>query len=168
MKAYQFVLAGLVGACVLVWGALRISDWKTAQIEGTITNVRTLGMDQQSSVAIVDVTAVNPSDIQMMIGERSITVLDPKGIRVQGMIISAPDLKGLFQYFPGLGGIDNEPLLNRVRIQPGESVFAMVAARFEIPKHELDLRQELILRLADVDGSVSEIRQVSEPSGEAR
>ena len=168
MKAYQFVLAGLVGACVLVWGALRISDWKTAQLDGTITKIRTLGMDQQSSVAIVDIEAVNPSDIQMMIGERTMTVLDAKGIRRHGKIISAPDLKGLFQYFPGLGGIDNEPLLNRVRIHPGESVFGMLAARFEIPKHELDLRRELTLRLVDVDGSVTEIRQVSEPSGDAR
>ena len=167
MKAYQFVLAGLAGACVLVWGALRISDWKTAQLEGRITQVRTLGMDQQSSVAIVDIEAVNPSDTQMMIGDRALTVMDERGIRSQGKVISAPDLKGLFQYFPGLGGIDNEPLLNRVRVQPGEYVFGMVAARFEIPKHALDLRQELIVRLVDIDGSVSEIRQVSEPSGTA-
>ena len=168
MKAYQFVLAGLVGACVLVWGALQISDWKTAQLKGKITEVRTLGMDQYSSVAIVDIEAVNPSDTQMMIGKRTMTVMDAKGIRSQGKVISAPDLKGLFRYFPGLGGIDNEPLLNRVRIQPGESVFGMVAARFEIPKHELDLRQELILRLVDVDGSVSEIRHGSEPSGASK
>ena len=168
MKQYQFILAGLVGACVLVLGSLEISDWKTAQLEGTITNVRTLGMDQHSSVAIVDIEAVNPSDIQMMIGERTVTVLDAKGIRRQGKTISAPDLKGLFQYFPGLGGIDNEPLLNRVRIEPGEAVFGMIAARFEIPKHELDLRQELTLRLADVDGSVTEIRQEQEPFEGAR
>ena len=118
--------------------------------------------------AIVDIEAVNPSDTQMMIGKRTMTVMDAKGIRSQGKVISAPDLKGLFRYFPGLGGIDNEPLLNRVRIQPGESVFGMVAARFEIPKHELDLRQELILRLVDVDGSVSEIRHGSEPSGASK
>ena len=166
MKGYQFVLAGLAGAAVLLWAALEVSDWKTAQLDGTITKVRTLGMDRHSSVAIVDFEGVNPSDIQMMIGERTLTVLDGKGIRREGKTISALDLKGLFQYFPGLGGIENEPLLNRVRIQPGESVFGMLAARFEIPKHELDLRRELILRLADVDGSVTEIHHQSEPPTE--
>jgi hypothetical protein len=163
MKPYQFVLAGLLGAGVLLWFALRISDRRTAQLEGAITQVRTLAMDERSAVAIVDFEASNPAVVEMMIGDRTLTIKNQRGVPYEGRTIGAVDIKGLFQYFPALGEMKNEPLIKRVRVPSGESVSGMVAARFEIPKHELDLRQELTLQIADIDGSVSTFRVEAEP-----
>lgn len=164
MKPYQFVLAGLLGAGALLWFALLISDRSTAQLEGEITQVRTLAMDEKSSVAIVDFEASNPSIVEMMIGDRTLSITNQRGVPYEGRTIGAVDIKGLFQYFPALGEMKNAALIKRVRVPAGEPVSGMVAARFEIPKHELDLRQDLTLRIADIDGSVSTFRVEAEPA----
>jgi len=164
MKPYQFVLAGLLGAGALLWFALGVSDWRTAQLEGEITQVRTLAADERSSIAIVDFRASNPSSVEMMVGDRTLSIKNQKGIPYAGRTLGATDIKGLFQYFPALGEMNNEPLIKRVRVPSGESVAGMIAARFEIPKHELDLRQELTLSIADIDGSISTFRVESERS----
>ena len=158
MKPWQFVLAGIAGAGVLAWATLGISDWKSAQLEGKITEVRTLGMDERSSVAIVNFEAENPSDIELMIGDRTIRIVNEQGIAFEGRTLTAFDLKGLFDYFPALGGMKNEPLIKRVRVGAGKKVGGLIAARFEIPKHELDARQELTLAIADIDGGISTLR----------
>jgi hypothetical protein len=47
----------------------------------------------------------------------------------------------------------------------------LIAARFEIPKHELDMRRQLTVRIIDVGDSVSEIMQHNEsaaPGEEAK
>ena len=158
MKPWQFVLAGIAGAGILAWATLGISDRKSAQLQGSITQVRTLAMDERSSVAIVDFDAANPSDVVMMIGDRTLSIVNQKGIAYEGRTITAFDLKGLFEYFPALGAMKNEPLVKRVRVDAGDIISGMIAARFEIPKHELDARQELTLAIADIDGGVSTLK----------
>jgi hypothetical protein len=81
----------------------------------------------------------------------------------EGSTISAADLKMLFQYFPALGSMENEPLIDRVRVEPGRPLRGIVAARFGMPKHRLDARQGLILRIRDVDGGISELRATQQP-----
>jgi hypothetical protein len=161
MKPWQFVLVGIAGAGILAWATLGISDRKSAQLEGSITQVRTLAMDERSSVAIVDFEADNPSDVVMMIGDRTLSIINQKGIAYEGRTLTSFDVKGLFEYFPALGAMKNEPLVKRVRVGAGEKVGGMIAARFEIPKHELDLRQELTLVIADIDGGISTLRSES-------
>jgi hypothetical protein len=162
MKWYQFVLAGLIGAAGLAGIGFLVSRGSAARLEGHITNIRTLGMDENSSVAIVDFEAMNPSQILMIVGDRDIVVTDEQGILRESSTISAADLKSLFQYFPALGSLDNEPLTTRVRVEPGRVLRGVVAARFEIPKYVLDARRSLVLQVKDVDGGVSELRAEQE------
>ncbi len=164
MKLYQSVLAGLLGAGALLWFALEISDWRTAQLDGKITQVRTLAMDERSSVAIVDFEASNPSSVEMMIGDRTLGIENQQGIPYEGRTLGSFDIKQLFKYFPALGEMKNAPLIKRVRIPVGKFVGGVIAARFEIPKHELDLRQQITLRIADIDGSVSTFSVESQPT----
>ena len=158
MKPWQFVLVGILGAGILAWATLGISLWKSARLEGSVTQVRTLAMDERSSVAIVDFEAENPSSIEMMIGDRTLHIVNQQGIPYEGRTLGVVDVKGLFEYFPALGSMENEPLVKRVRVSSGGKVAGMVAARFEIPKHELDLRREITLQIKDVDGGVSALR----------
>ena len=76
MKLYQFILAGFVGAGLLVAAVYWIARGKTARVEGSITEVRTLGMDRNSAVAIVDFEFTNRSKALVMIGDRDLVVID--------------------------------------------------------------------------------------------
>lgn len=162
MKPYQIIASGLAGAalvvCVVVW-----VGWnRTPRIQGRILEVRTLGTDENSSVAIVDFEATNTSGILMQVGHRRLAAVTAGGIRYSGTTMSVFDLRQLFKYFPALGRINNEPLIDRTRIAPGDSVKGMIAARFEMPKHELDLRREIIVEIEDIDDTVSSITQVND------
>jgi hypothetical protein len=106
----------------------------------------------------VDFEATNPSQILLIVGDRDIVVTDEQGIVRESSTISAADLKSLVQYFPALGSLENDPLTMRVRVEPGTALRGVVAARFEIPKHLLDARRDLVLKVVDADGGVSELR----------
>ena len=167
MKRYQFILAGLVGAGLLVAALYWIARGKTARVEGSITEVRTLGMDRNSSVAVVDFEFTNRSEALVMIADRDLIVVDQHDSAHESYTLKTADLRQLFRYFPALGEIKHEPLVHRTTIPSGESLRGMVGARFEIPKHELDLRREIVFRVADVDGAVSELSLESDQPSSA-
>lgn len=162
MKAYRFILAGLGAAAAIVAVILFFNQGSSPRIEGEILRVRTLGMDQNSSVAIVDFKGRNSAKYPMVIGKRLLLVTDANGREHQGDTTAVYDLEKLFQYFPALGAAENEPVIDKTRLQPGDPIQGMIAARFEIPKHELDLRRQLTVRIIDVGDAVSEITQRNE------
>ena len=152
---------GLIGA-VVVAGAIIVYNWgATPRLEGRITEVRTLGMDDRSSVAIINFEASNASNYEISVTRREMAVVDENGTLLEGRILSVFDIQQLFNYFPALGGMKDEPLLDEQFLAPGERVRGLSAARFEIPKHELDVRQEIIFRTLDVKNRRTEIRMVS-------
>ncbi len=153
---------GLIGA-LIVAGAIIVYNWNaTPRLDGEVTEVRTLGMDGGSSVAIINFEASNASNYEVSITGREIAVVDAAGNLLEGRILSVFDIQQLFQYFPALGGMKDEPLVDKRYLASGESVRGLAAARFEIPKHELDIRQEIIFRTFDVKQRRTEIRQVSD------
>ena len=162
MKFHQFALAGLAGAFVLAAAFYFLAYDRATRIDGTITNVRTLAMDENAAVAIVDFEGSNGSDILFVVDDREIVVVDENGIPHEGSTIGAFDLEQLFKYFTALGEMTNEPLLASAKLAPGDTVEGVIAARFEISKDEIDARRELILRVTDVDGGVSEFRLEAE------
>ncbi|MDE0108698.1 MAG: hypothetical protein OXJ37_15755 [Bryobacterales bacterium] len=153
---------GLLGA-LLVAGAIIAYNWgATPRLDGRITEVRTLGMDANSSVAIVNFEATNTSNYDVAINYREIEVVDRAGNIMQGRILSVFDVEQLFNYYPALGGMKDEPLLDERYVAPGEFFRGLTAARFEIPKHELDVRQELVFRTVDTKSRKTEIRLAAE------
>lgn len=156
------VIGGLIGAALLTGGLFFYNRDAVPRLDGQITQVRTLGMDQQSSVAIVNFDAVNGSDNLLIIARRELFVIDKAGNRLSGSTISVSDLQYLFKLYPALGGMGFEPLVDRVRVEPGQPVRGILAARFDIPKHELDQRQAIIFQIGDVDTKQSELRLEAE------
>lgn len=153
---------GLLGG-LLVAGAIIAYNWgATPRLEGEITEVRTLGMDASSSVAIVNLRAANISNYDVWINRRELEIIDARGHPRTGRILSVFDIQQLFEYFPALGGMKDEPLVDDQRLAPGESFRGLAAARFEIPKHELDARQEIVFRTVDNKNRKTTLRQVSE------
>jgi hypothetical protein len=157
------ILSGLLGALLIAGGILLFNRDTAPRLDGRITQVRTLGMDQNSSVAIVNFDAVNGSNNLLIIGRRDLLVIDNNGIERAGSTISVSDLKYLFQLYPALGGMGFEPLVDRVRVEPGDPLRGILAARFDLAKHELDQRQAIIFRVEDVDGKQSDVRLDSDP-----
>ena len=162
MKAYQFILAGLGAAAAVVAVILFFNQGSSPRVEGEILQVRTLGMDQESSVAIVDFKGENTAKYPMIIGKRVLLVTDANGGEHVGDTTTVYDLERLFKYFPALGPAANEPVVDKTRLEPGDKIQGMIAARFEIPKHELDMRRQLTVRIIDVGDAVSEITQQNE------
>jgi hypothetical protein len=55
-----------------------------------------------------------------------------------------------------------------VRVEPEQPLRGILAARFDLPKHELDQRQAILFRIEDVDGKQSDLRLDSEPRPESK
>ena len=110
MKFYQFALAGLGGALVVVGLIYLGGASRMAVLDGEITQVRTLGVERTASVAIVDFRATNRSDVLFQAGDRKVVVVGEHGGRFDGTISSSFDMKQLFKYFPALGTMSHEPL----------------------------------------------------------
>ena len=124
---------------------------------GAILKVRTLALDENSSVAIVDFRVTNSSDYTVIVREVTVTLEQPNGSSPEGMTISESDARRLFEYYPILGQKFNASLIIRDRIKPHETLDRMIATRFEIPVAQLDARKRLKVRIVDVDGPSGEL-----------
>jgi hypothetical protein len=124
---------------------------------GKILKVRTLALDEGSSIAVIDFRVANTSDYTVVVREVAVTLEQPNGAASDGTVVSETDARRLFQYYPVLGQKYNDSLIIRDRIKPHESLDRMIAARFEIPVAQLDARKRLKLRVVDVDGPSGEL-----------
>jgi hypothetical protein len=148
---------GIVVVAVVVAVVLYIQRGAHIELKGSIQKVRTLAMDDNSSVAILDFRFVNPSNYGFVVREVKVSLEDKQGRTLDGAVVSEMDAKRIFQYYPMLGQKYNETLLVRTKIGPRQAMDRMVAARFEIPEKLLQDRKQLRIRVEDVDGPVSEI-----------
>ena len=148
---------GLAAAAAIVGLIVLRQRGSTPDLVGEITAVRTLGMDASSSVAIVDFQFTNESRFPFIVRSCEMTVVGAKGEAQQGQIVAASDANQLFDLFPALGLKAGEPLIIKTKIAPRGSRRAMLTARFEIPKAELDARRKMILTITEVDGAVSQL-----------
>ena len=148
---------GLVVAAVIVGLIVLKQQGSTPRLAGRITAVRTLGMDESSSVAIVDFRFTNDSRYRFVVGDCAMSVVDAKGETRQGQVISASHTAQLFELFPALGLKAGEPLIIKTKIAPGASNLVMLAARFDLSKTDLDARKKIGVSVTEVDGAVSEL-----------
>ena len=84
---------------------------------------------------------------------------DENGVVHTGLPIQVSDVQNLFEYFPILGGMKDEPLKPRTELTAGDELSGLVAARFKIPKHQLDARESLVLRLYNANGRFVEVSE---------
>jgi hypothetical protein len=132
-------------------------------LQGSVSKVRTVATDDNSSVAIVDFRFVNVADYLWMVRKVDVSVTDAQGFTVPGSTVSELDASRLFEYFPLLGQKFNDSLVARARLEPHQTVDRMIAAKFEIPEAQLQARKGLRIRIEDVDGAVSEIAEGAPP-----
>jgi hypothetical protein len=150
---------GLLGAALVAGAIYFYNEGATPTLAGEITEVRTLAMDEASSVAVVNFRGMNTSDRIVFIHQREVTMIDESGAAHVGLPVQVADIQNLFQYFPILGGMKDSPLLPRTEIEPGAELRGLVAARFNLPKHELDARKSLVVKFYNEIGRSTELSE---------
>ncbi|MEZ5360878.1 MAG: hypothetical protein R2748_00705 [Bryobacterales bacterium] len=154
------MLLFLVGAVAV--GALYFTSGPKPRLEGEITEVRTLTVEPEASVALVNFKAENITRNNFVANGRQLEIIDSAGQTHRGTTVNTVDLKDLFQYFPELGGMKDEPFGAQSEIPSGETVRGLIAARFEVSKEALDNRQALLIRVTDGAGRETVLRDPPE------
>jgi hypothetical protein len=155
--ALALVLIGLVAV-----GALLFTSGPQNRLEGEITEVRALSVEPEAAVALVNFRAENITNNKFVANERRLEIIDAEGKIHRGATVNVVDLKDLFQYFPELGGMKDEPFAAQTEIPSGETRRGLIAARFEVSKEKLDARQALLIRVTDGVGRETVLRDPPE------
>jgi hypothetical protein len=150
---------GLVVILIAVGAILYIQRGAHIELKGAVLKVRTMALDDNSSLAVVDFRFANPSNYPFVVRTVDVSVTGPNGQIYPSTPVSEVDAKRLFEYYPILGQKFNETLLTRDKIPARHSEDRMIAARFEIPVAQLNARKNLTIRIEDVDGPVSELSE---------
>ncbi len=146
---------GLLVVAVILGIVVYVKDSSRLVPGGSIVKVRTQAIDEQNSLAVLEVRLANNSDQAMVVRQLEVTLLTKDGHELPGSIVSAADTKNIFKYYPALGEQYNEPLIVRDRVAPHETMDRMLAVRFETPESDLRERKRITVNLEDVSGATA-------------
>jgi hypothetical protein len=143
----------------VVGGVFYVQRGAHVELQGKILKVRTAPLDENSSVAVLDFRFTNIADYPFAVREVTVALEDSSGNRIQGTTIAETDAQHLMEALPLLGQKYNPSLIVRDKIPGHASQDRMIAARFDIPEAQIEKRRQLTIRIEDVDGPVSEIKE---------
>lgn len=149
----------VVVVAAIVGGVFYMQRGAHVELQGRILKVRTAPLDENSSVAVLDFRFTNIADYPFTVRDVTVALEDSSGKLIQGTPIAETDAQRLFQGLPLLGEKYNASLIVRDKIPGHSSADRMIAARFDIPEPQLEKRRQLSIRIEDVDGPVSEIKE---------
>lgn len=147
---------GLVAIAIAVVVILTTNKGAHLELVGKILKVRTGGLGETNSIAVMDFRVENPSDLPFTVRDVEITLEKPNGEMVDGVTVSKSDLKQMFQYNRFLGDQYNDGLGLQDTIAPHATVDRMVAAQFEVSEADLEKAKAVHLSIQDVHGPLWE------------
>jgi hypothetical protein len=148
-------VAGVVAVGAMVFGFLYLHRGAHIRLDGDIQQVRTVGMDEYSSVAVIDFRFFNPADYPFVVRRVDVSIECADGHTYDGVTVSEVDAHRLFQYYKPLGQRFNDSLLMDHQIAPRTGEDRMIASRFAVPERILQGRRSLTIRIEEVDGPVA-------------
>jgi hypothetical protein len=151
-------IAVIVVAAVIA-GVFYIQRGAHVELQGRILKVRTAPLDDNHSVAVVDFRFTNVADYPFAVRDVTVALQDSAGNRIEGTNVAETDAQRLFENIPLLGQKYNASLIVRDKIPAHASEDRMIAASFAIPESQLEKRRQLSIRIEDVDGPVSELKE---------
>jgi len=157
IKLAPFIGIGIVVVVIAILAIFYIQRGAHVELQGSVQKVRTLALDENSSAALIDFRVLNPSDYPFVVREAAVTLVEPGGKTLEGMIIAEVDAQRLFDYYPVLGQKYNDSLVIRTKVNPHQTMDRMLAVRFDVPEKQLQARQGLRIRIEELDGPVSYI-----------
>jgi hypothetical protein len=147
---FVLLALGLVaGASFLL---LKGTEDRSLQMGGNITQVRTFGTDDTSTLVIVDFQLNNPSLIQYVHKEMLMKIVRADGSTVEGRTIAGKDLDRVLEYKPDLGRRVNAHLLMGDKIAGKTFTGRTVSSSFLIPEEQVMARRGLEITITDLDG----------------
>ena len=150
---------GVALVAIVVTGILYMQRGARVGLSGKILKVRTAQLEDNSSVAVIDFRFANPSNVQFVVRMVTVVLEDSAGNQYNGEPISEVDAKRMFELLPLLGQKYNDTLLMGDKIPAGTTEDRMIASRFQAPESKLESRKRFLIRIEDVDGSVSELAE---------
>ena len=151
---------GLAVILAAIGGVLYMQRGAHVELKGSVLKVRTLALEENGSLAVVDFRFANSADYPFVVRSCTILIEDAAGKTVEGTSVPEIDIRRIFDYYPLLGKKYNDSLVLKDKIPGRESQDRMIAARFEVPVAQLEKRKRLWVRIEDVDGPVSELAEV--------
>ena len=116
---------------------------------GSILKVRSIASDEQHSIVVLELRIQNDSDVAMRVRDLSMKVEMKDGHEMPGVLISKPDTKQLFTYYPALGEIYNQSLVRDTKIGAHETADFMLAGRIDLPESQLAERRTISVAVQD-------------------
>lgn len=151
-----FFGVGIVAVVIAVIAILDYTKGSHLVLQGQILKIRTGGLSDADSVAVLDFRVTNPSNIPFVVRTVDVSLEQSNGSMVEGNTVSKSDLKQLFDYNKFLGERYNDGLGMKDAIPPHSTVDRMVAARFDVNNRDLEKGKAIHLSIQDMDGPLFE------------
>ena len=153
---WGFLVIGLIAVGILVSITWESTKGAHLELDGRILHVRTLAVNPQATIVVVDFRETNPSDLPFVLKDAQMKL---EGVKDEpsGQMISKSDMATVFEYMKQLG-----PQYNRVfgtgdRIPPRKTEDLMVAARFELPESVIDARSAVHLYFSELNRAETDL-----------
>jgi hypothetical protein len=155
-----FGIAAVVVAVVvgIVWEGNKGAH---LELDGRILHVRTLALNPNATIVIVDFRETNPSDVLFIVRDVTMKLEGAPGDPV-GQLVARADMDALFNYNKLIGPRFNDTLSPGDRIAPHSTFDRMVGARFELSEAAVEARRAVHLEFDDVDRAVAELTETKE------
>jgi hypothetical protein len=152
------IALALVGA--VVGGILYSTRHNKVEVTAEILKVRSHQIDPSSTIVAIDFRVHNPSTQQFVVRDVEVVLETKDGKPVNGDIFSEIDAQRMFEYYKVLGPKHNATLVRREKVNSGQSIDRMIAARLAVTDVSVQERKAIRLIIHDIDGATSDIVEV--------
>ena len=152
-----FLAAGILVVGAGVGLLLTTQSGKYLQLSGEVLKVRTLALEENAALVVVDARVRNLAEYQWVVKSVTLGVEDAGGVWHDGEPISRRDLDRLFAAQRLAGPKFNELLIIKDKIPPKQVLDRMAAARVDLAEAAVEKRRNLRIRFEELDGNVSTI-----------
>jgi hypothetical protein len=149
---------GLLVIAAMIGGGLFATRGTHLELTGSVRKARTAALSPTRSVMVLDFRATNGSDYPFVVKTVEVEVTLANGKKEIGQFVPEVDAKTLFPALPALGDKLAVSIGTGEKIAGKQTVERMAAASFTLPESDLASLKEVLVRLRDVDGPVSELR----------
>jgi hypothetical protein len=148
-----FLGVGLVAVGIAVAAIWTGTKGAHLDLTGKIVRVRSIPLQGETSLVVVDFRVTNPSEVPLVIREVSLKMEFYGKQPVGGIEVSKSDVDTMFTEFPSIGPKYSDVLAPPETVEPGKTIYRMAEATFGMSQAAIEVRKAVILHIEDVDGA---------------
>lgn len=151
--------AAVVVIIVVIWTGFIKTAGNHLAPTGSIGKVRTIAAADDLTYMVIDFSAKNDSDVDMIVRSIQADISTADGDTLMGTPVAAADVASAFKSYPLLGDQYNPVLKERDKIPAHQSIDRMVGLRIDAPVAKVEGRKQVTLRVEDITGPVLELKK---------